>query len=232
MTSILYATGGWKGVVLLLAVTCYFSYGLYLKPTEIVSLFERDRPYHYTDTWKKHRRYFEAFSTDILSPYDLAGLAQIESGGRSWVSPSWSLTFGSFFSPPSSSVGLMQFTKETFQRALKYCIVNHAVVEARTANRLGCRFSWLRSRLSASDSIELASADLTLKVQKLAPRASRVNQKRLAYVIHLCGAEKGRRFVNANFQISQLSKCGSHSPRLYISKNERLTRKIKKFSKT
>jgi hypothetical protein len=208
-----------------------FGYQIYQKPTEILSVFEYENPRPPHVTWQKYNGYFRRYSTSVLSSDRLAALVQAESGGRPWASPNWKFSLSNLFAPSSSSVGLVQFTRETFDRAKGYCIEGHRVVKASQSYNPDCFLEGLRTRISPSDSIEVAAADLTRKSNQLAKGATDHDRYRLALVIHLCGFNRGRIFVKRGFDLNRMGYCGSHNVKNYVRRQEKLSRRFQSLAK-
>lgn len=206
------------------------------KPAEILNalgLSTTKTPY---ETWLSYSNDFKAHATNEMKPHFLAALAQTESSGNAAATPEWNLKWTDkltkIFSPASSSVGLYQFTTGTYNRAKKLCIQDGAVVKEGPWHQLNsCWFNFLYLRTSASHSIEMASAYLTLAIQKMTKNIQNVSQSninRLAAVIHLCGEKKGEYFIKTNFNLNRLSHCGTHSVKNYVAKVER---NLERFSR-
>ena len=90
-----------------------------------------------------------------------------------------------------------------------------------------CWFNIFYTRNIASHAIELTSVYLHQSVvDALSSRAmakiTLAQKQRLAAVIHLCGASKGRAFGDAGFQPAEGDTCGTQSLRQYLAKVDRM----------
>jgi hypothetical protein len=70
----------------------------------------------------------------------------------------------------------------------------------------------------------MTSAYLHTKVEQLlAGRSASINKKQeLATIVHLCGAERGEKFVKRGFRFIANEKCGSHSLKAYVERVQSL----------
>ncbi len=221
------------GVTGLVAIN--FFWQLVKKPGEVMSLLTPRQVKTVAVTWSTYKSEFYKHSTPVMAPEFLAALAQVESAGSPVGTPAWQLNFKKplfkIYAPASTSVGLMQFTNGTFERAKKYCIHNGKVKKQGRWYELNtCWFNGLYSRVFASDSIEVTSAFLHTQVMKLKNKLNLKLTKKglqtLAAAIHLCGENRVRRFLKSS-SLFKLKKCGSHSFRNYIKKIKRYQKRFK-----
>ncbi len=207
------------------------------KPAELVGLFSSGSYKSSASTWKAYGDLFQEHSTAIMTPEFLAAMAQAESGGNPLVTPpwKWSLTTNIFkiYAPASTSIGLFQYTKPTFQDAKRFCIHNHKVALSGGFWEINsCWFNFLYTRILPSHAIEMTSARLHYYVKLITARigqdeTSLTNQQKLAAVIHLCGVQKGKRFAAAGFDFAAIPKCGSHNPRSYYRRIRKTAAKFR-----
>lgn len=211
--------------LVVLAILVNFLFQVSQKPTELLSLVLQNQTKNPSRTWEAYSDLFIQHSTEIMTADFLAALAQVESAGNAFTSPEWKFNTNAslfdFYKPASSSVGLMQFTEGTFEKASKYCIHNNQVRQVGSwFDFESCWFNWANTRLSASDSIEVTSAYLHAAVEKLLKnkrrKASRKTKQTLAAAIHLCGFNKVKRSLRQNSL--KIKGCGSHSLKRYVSK--------------
>lgn len=189
-------------------------------------------------TWQAYETAFKENGTRYVQSEFLAALAHTESTGNPWATPTWRWRWQGdvtrLYAPASSATGLLQFIDSTFDEAKRFCIQNGQVVTRQAWNTLdGCWFNAMYTRLSAADSIEMAAARLHYLVEKTlgAKRAKNTQPqdlRRLAAVIHLCGATRGRQFAKGNLSFKVVSRCGSHSVPRYVGKLERFYQQIRK----
>jgi hypothetical protein len=180
------------------------------------------------ETWDTYQSAFRKHSTSTISPAFLAALAQIEASGNPIARTywRWSLTESPFdlYRPASSAVGMYQLTDGTFAEARHYCIHDHVVVEDGPWHDIhSCWFNGLYTRVIASDSVEMTSAYLDVKVaQALAnagiKRATQRQKEDLAALIHLCGAGAGDRFARRGLHLIAHQRCGDHDARSYLNR--------------
>jgi len=58
---------------------------------------------------------------------------------------------------------------------------------------------------------------------------SKSDKRKLATIIHLCGKSKTRRLIKAHFRIESIGLCGTHNPKTYYLKIEKLRKQFKKL---
>ena len=132
------------------------------------------------------------------------------------------------YRPASSALGMCQLTDGTFAEARKYCIHEHEVVEDGPWYDIeSCWFNVFYTRIIASHAIELTAAYLHLNVVdalngRPIAQIRLAHKERLAAVIHLCGASKGRAFADTGFQPAKGDTCGTQSLSHYLTKVDRM----------
>lgn len=196
-------------------------------PFLVLASVTNDLPKTHKQTWNEFGAIFTENETTHLPSTFLAALAQTESSGRQWTSSDWTFSVDrgplKLLAPESTSFGLMQFTKPTFELAKDYCVNGTKVEQSKPWYMLdGCWFTSLKTRASASDSIEIAAAYLQNYInQEIIYKkrsVSKRNAQRFAAITHLCGVGVARKFVRNNFFISQRTKCGSHDLSYYLKR--------------
>lgn len=203
-------------------------YQVVRKPTEL--FFPVSGALHKTPaaTWGAYASIFRRHSTDVISPELLAALAQVEGSGNPVARTYWRFAWRSdpfeLYRPASSAVGMYQITDGTFDRAKRYCIHDHVVVEE------GPWYDWrscwgnaLYFRVIPSDAVEMTSAFLDRAVANTLARhrirnVTRAQQHRLAAVIHLCGTGAADRYAKNGLAFAPGDRCGSHDPRDYLAR--------------
>ena len=133
---------------------------------------------------------------------------------------------------------MFQFTDGTFAEARRYCIHEHEVAEDGSWSDIdSCWFNVFYTRTIASHAIELTSAYLhqnvvdTLRSRSMA-EIGLAEKQRLAAVIHLCGASKGRTFADSGFLPAKGDACGTHSLRQYLAKVDRMRQLFGRLSES
>ncbi|HEX6998548.1 MAG TPA: lytic transglycosylase domain-containing protein [Gammaproteobacteria bacterium] len=224
----------------LLALAVNWVYQVIRKPSELwfpVSGLLEKTP---EETWVAYGHLFRRHSTAIMTPDLLAALAQVEGSGNPVARTYWrfSLTSRPFevYRPASSGVGMYQITNGTFAEARRYCIHDHRVAEVGPwyAWR-SCWFNALYTRVVPSHAVELTSAYLHRAVERTLARqriggASLEQQRRLAAVIHLCGAGAGARFAARGFAFAPAERCGAHDAARYVARVERLRERFRRLA--
>lgn len=192
------------------------------------------------DTWRTYSALFREHSTATITPEFLAALAQVEAAGNPVARTywRWRLSWNPFkwYQPASTSVGMYQITDGTFREARRYCIHNHAVVEAGAWNDWrGCWFNALYTRVIPGDAVEMTSALLDHEValllrQRPANRPTPAQKLDLAGVIHLCGTGGGETYLRRGFSAASL-RCGSEDAAGYLDELHAAMRVFVKFSR-
>jgi len=217
-------------------------YQVFHKPAEVLAPLSTRFLKTPEATWRSYGRLFEENSTSIIAPELLAALAQVESDGNPIALPAWRWQWSwnpfAIYRPASSALGMFQFTDGTFAIARKLCIREH---EVRTSGPWydlhSCWFNSLYTRTIPSHAIELTAAYLHQSVHEALtqlPRAEVINAQKhkLAAVIHLCGAARGKAFVKRGLRVLSGERCGSHSLSGYLSQVERMTKRFARLRST
>lgn len=203
-------------------------YQVVRKPTEL--FFPVSGALHKTptETWRAYAPIFRRHATAAISPELLAALAQVEGSGNPVVRTYWRWAWRSHpfdvYRPASSAVGMYQITDGTFERAKRYCIHDHVVVEDGPWNAWrSCWFNALYFRVLPSHAVELTSAYLDRVISETLARhrihnATRAQNAGLAAVIHLCGPRAGDGYARRGFALAPSARCGDHDPRIYIAR--------------
>ena len=207
-------------VLLLLAAAVNFVLQIARKPTELLRYMAGPGGYSEARLWRKYGEDFRANATRDMTPEFLAAMAYLESSGDQLAAPAWRVNLTRdmtrIYAPASSAVGLFQFTEETFSRASQYCVRGGKVTR--------CWFPALKTRLSPSDSTEIAAGYLQHQVDAFLARrgikASRPRRQRLAAVIHLCGPGKADALVAGKFRPEAVGMCGNQSAAAYVRRIE------------
>ncbi len=227
-------------IVVLLWAAVNWVYQAARKPSEV--LFPVSSAFAKTpsQTWREYGALFREHSTAVITPELLAALAQAEGAGNPVARTYWrwrvsSNPFG-VYRPASSAVGMYQITDATFAQARRYCIHDHAVVEAgRWDDFHSCWFNGLYNRLVPSHAVEMTAAFLDRSViDTLARRritsATPQQKQDLAAVIHLCGAAAGETYARRGFRPAAGQHCGDHDLRGYLARLNALKREFARIS--
>ncbi len=217
---------------MLAAVTLWgalnWSYQVIRKPTELFfpvsgTLFKTP-----SETWRQYAPLFRRHATDVMTPAQLAALAQVEASGnpvaRTYWRWSWKAQPFEMYRPASSAVGMYQITDGTFLNARRYCIHDHVAVEAGPWHAWrSCWFNWLYVRVIPSHAVELTSAYLDRGVARTLARhgikrATIEQKQQLATLIHLCGAGAGDAYARRGLRLTRGQRCGSHDARAYLAR--------------
>lgn len=187
-------------------------------------------------TWDSYGEQFRRHSTAAVPAEFLATLAQMESAGDPVANTYWrwnpeSPDFFGIFRPASSSVGLYQMTDPAFEEARRYCIRDHAAIEAKPGSP-HCDSEAEYSRLLPSHAIELTAAWLDRSVAKtLGKRSATPAQMRdVAAIIHLCGGSPAQAFVKNGFRLTAGARCGDHDPAAYLEQVHEMERVFRKLA--
>ncbi len=224
----------WALLAAAVLATATLAYQLARKPTEVLGLVVPSAPKTPEATWAKYGRFFDASSTEVVSPELLAALAQVESAGdplaRTYWRWRWSWNPFDLYGPASSAVGLLQMTDANYADARRLCIRGHTVAEDGPWTDPGaCWFNALYVRTIPSHAIEMTAAwlhrsvDQILSEQRIA-RASASRKRALAAVVHLCGRERGAAFARRGFWVLPGERCGDHDLAQYLRRVDELTR--------
>jgi hypothetical protein len=204
-------------------------YHVIRKPTELFVLVGNRLDKEPAETWRQYGPLFRAYSTGTITPELLAALAQVESSGnpvaRTYWRWRWSFNPFAIYQPASSAVGLFQTLDATAAEAARFCIREHAVVDA------ACGFAHFTFRAIPSHATELASVYLDRNVASVLARADDVTaspqQKQdLAAFIHLCGAGPATAFARRKFRMIAGERCGDHLVAAYLSRVDAMKRQF------
>jgi hypothetical protein len=232
-----------KGAMLrwcIVAIGAWFAlnwiYQVVRKPGEILAPVSDSLAKSPESTWRSYGSLFEKHSTRIISPEFLAALAQVEGSGNPIASTYWRWRWSwnpfEIYRPASSAVGMFQITDGTFAEARKYCIRDHQVVaEGAWHDVRSCWFNSFYSRTVPSHSIQMTAAYLHRTVASTLAarpnvRSTRVQQQRLAAVIHLCGLKRGEIFARRGFKLAPGERCGSHNLARYLARIDLMKRRF------
>ncbi len=181
-------------------------------------------------TWGAYAPLFRRHSTATISAELLAALAQVEGSGNPVVRTDWRWSWEAHpfhvYRPASSAVGMYQITDGTFERARRYCIHDHVVVEdGPWHDWRSCWLNALYIRVVPSHAIELTSAFLDRAVSDTMARhrirgATPAQKQRLAALIHLCGTGAGDRYARRGFALTAGQRCGAHDAAAYLARIE------------
>jgi hypothetical protein len=213
---------------LLTWLLCNWLYQVIRKPSELFFPVSGTLYKTPAETWRQYAPLFEKDSTRIMTPDFLAAFAQVEGSGnpvvRTYWRWSWSVWPFEVYRPASSAVGMYQITDGNFAEARRYCIRDHAVVEAGSWNDWhACWFNALYTRVIPAHAVELTSAYLDRSVAEVLARqrirAATLRQaQELAAVIHLCGAGAGNAYAARGLKLVDGERCGDHEARAYIAR--------------
>ena len=210
------------------------------KPTELFFPVSGSLAKPPPETWRRYGPLFHEHSTTVITPDLLAALAQVEGSGNPVARTywRWRLAWNPFelYRPASSAVGMFQITDPTFQEARRYCIHEHAVVEAGPwHDPRSCWFNGLYTRVVPSHAIEMTAALLdrtvarTLERNRIAGATLRQRQD-LAAVIHLCGAGAGNAYARRGFRLTGGQRCGDHDTGRYLARVAALRRQFARLA--
>jgi hypothetical protein len=204
-----------------------WTYQVIRKPTELFFPVSGALSKTPPETWRRYGPLFAAHATTVMTPELLAALAQVEGAGNPVARTywRWRLTWNplEIYQPASSAVGMYQITDATFEEARRYCVHDHAVVEAgRWSDVRSCWFNGLYTRVVPAHAVEMTAALLdrsvtrTVRSQRIASATFQQKQD-LAAVIHLCGAGAGEAYARRGFRLTPGQRCGDHDVRRYLA---------------
>jgi hypothetical protein len=206
------------------------------KPTELFFPVSGSLAKPPAETWRRYGPLFHEHSTAVITPDFLAALAQVEGSGNPVARTywRWRLAWNPFelYRPASSAVGMFQITDPTFQEARRYCIHEHAVVEAGSwHDPRSCWFNGLYTRVVPSHAVEMTAALLDRTVARTLERnrittATLRQRQDLAAVIHLCGAGAGNAYARRGFRLTAGQRCGDHEASRYLAQVNALKRQF------
>jgi hypothetical protein len=209
---------------------------VFRKPTELFLPLSGRLYKTPSETWRSYAPLFRRHATDLITPELLAALAQVEASGnplaRTYWRWSWRADPFEVYRPASSAVGMYQITDGAFERAKRYCIRDHVVVEEGPWHDWrSCWFNALYFRVLPSHAIELTSAYLDRSVGDTLARhrirgATRSQQQRLAVLIHLCGPGAASRVARRGLELPSGLRCGDHSAAGYLRRIEAMRRRF------
>jgi len=222
-------------VVILVAIfaAANLVYHVARKPTEMFFPVSGALDKAPAETWRQYGSFFREYSTGVVTPALLAGLAQAEGAGNPVARTywRWRLAWNPFaiYAPASSAVGMYQMTDGAFAEARRYCIRGHAVVED------GCWLNSLYTRVLPSHAIELAAVYLDRNVSAIlarTPDAKPTPQQKedLAAIVHLCGAGPAQAFARRGFHLAAGERCGDHSAAAYVGRVNAIKRQFQRSS--
>jgi hypothetical protein len=204
-----------------------WAYQVIRKPTELFfpvsGVLAKTPP----ETWREYGPLFREHATAVVTPELLAALAQVEGRGNPVARTywRWRLTWNplALYQPASSAVGMYQITDTTFREARRYCIHDHAVVEAGPwYDPRSCWFNSFYTRVVPGHAVELTAALLDRSVASTLARQQialvTLQQKQdLAAVIHLCGAGPADVYARRGFRLITGQRCGDHDVGRYLA---------------
>jgi hypothetical protein len=206
-----------------------FIYQVIRKPTELFFPVSGALYKSPEETWRAYGELFRRYATAHVSAELLAALAQVEGSGNPLVRTYWRFSWPAapfnFYHPASSAVGMYQITDPTFAEARHFCIHDHQLTHEGAWNDWhSCWFNRFYLRVLPRDAIELAAADLELKIGAIlaqqphaaAGRAEDITH--LPAVVHLCGARAGALYARRGFHFTAGQRCGEHDPRQYLAR--------------
>lgn len=207
-------------------------YQVVKKPSELIGAFDKKFHKSPTETWANYGETFQEKSTSVMTPEFLAALAQAESNGNPVARTYWKVRLTTdidkIYSPASSSAGMFQITKGTFEEAKQFCVRNGEVFRQSPKEESGpCWSNFAYSRMIPSHAIEMTSARLHFFTKQILARfkkfkAALSDQQSLATIIHLCGVAKGETFARSGFRSGSVGRCGDHDPGSYIRRIKKL----------
>jgi hypothetical protein len=210
------------------------------KPTELFFPVSGSLAKPPGETWRRYGPLFHEHSTAVITPDVLAALAQVEGSGNPVARTYWRWRLGwnpfELYRPASSAVGMFQITNPTFEEARRYCIHEHAVVEAGPwHDPRSCWFNSLYTRVVPSHAVEMTAALLDRTVARTLERngiatATLRQRQDLAAVIHLCGAGAGNAYARRGFRFTPGQRCGDHDARRYLAQVNALKRQFARLA--
>ena len=210
------------------------------KPTELFFPVSGSLAKPPGETWRRYGPLFHEHSTAVITPDLLAALAQVEGSGNPVARTYWRWRLGwnpfELYRPASSAVGMFQITDPTFEEARRYCIHEHAVVEAGPwHDPRSCWFNSLYTRVVPSHAVEMTAALLDRTVARTLERngiatATLRQRQDLAAVIHLCGAGAGNAYARRGFRFTPGQRCGDHDARRYLAGVNALKRQFARLA--
>jgi hypothetical protein len=210
------------------------------KPTELFFPVSGALAKTPAQTWRQYGPLFHEHSTAVITPELLAALAQVEGSGNPVARTYWRWRVGwnpfELYRPASSAVGMFQLTDATFREARRYCIHDHAVVEAGPwHDPRSCWFNVLYTRVVPSHAVEMTAALLDRTVARTLARhrvtgATLQQRQDLAAVIHLCGAGAGDAYARRGLRLTPGQRCGDHDAAGYLARVNALKRQFARLA--
>ncbi len=211
------------------------------KPTELFFPVSGALDKTPAETWRSYGAVFREHATDVITPEFLAALAQVEGAGNPVARTGWRwrLTEDPFelYRPASSAVGMFQITDGTYAQAKRYCIHgNKAVEDGPWHAWRSCWFNWLYFRVVPSHAAEMTSAFLDVSVSRALQRlriarATPVQQRDLAALMHLCGVAAGEGYAARGFRADSVPSCGGQDVRGYLARMRAMQREFAGFAR-
>ena len=185
------------------------------------------------ETWQVYGDLFRRHATAAIPAELLAAIAQSESAGnpvaRTYWRWRWDWNPIEVYKPASSAVGMYQITDGRFEDAKRFCIHgNRSVQEGAWYEPRTCWFNAFYFRVVPGHAIEMTSAFLDSSVKNV--KAIPAEKRRLAAVIHLCGASAGEAFARRGFRPAPGQRCGDHDLGAYLSRVEGLQREFRRLA--
>lgn len=218
----------WLYVIVTVLVT-NFIFHIANNPIHVLSFFSDSMLKRPSETWQSYGSIFRAAEKGRVRGTLLAALAQVESQGNPLAAPDWQFSFSTdlteLYAPASTSFGVMQITKGTFDLILKTCKKGES----------DCPYAGLATRARVRDSVFMTSGHLNRSMEELVgakqlKKLSESNVVKLASIIHLCGPDVARRLVRVKFNTELLPRCGSHWPSLYTRRVAELKKQFENIS--
>lgn len=214
---------------LIFLLVSFAVYHVYKHPSLVfypVSVFFNKTTY---ETWEEYQDEFYYYGSKKVEPEFLGALAQTESMGNPFALTYWQLGWSSnplnWYRPASTATGILQVTQGTWKDMKQYCLGEGGVKYAK--NLGACPANMFRFRIFPTHAIHMVSAWFHKHSQPLA-LTGKLQRKYLS-VLHLCGKSKAKLLRKKGFNLSKIGRCGSHNPRNYFAKVERIYKKIKQI---
>lgn len=167
-------------------------------------------------TWEHYGELIKRYQSRDLPPEFLAAMVQSLSEGVAWTPTMWSLDLRrkpwDLFRPTHDEFGLLAFKKAYFKTARQYCLIGGQSAVSKPVYQLGgCWWAGFKTRGSAADSLEVASAYLqhviNTEITENHILASSGQVQKFALVTHLCGHSTALHFLEHKFKLRDLHSC-------------------------